>query len=162
MTRNAYWLAAALTLSLSGAAHAGGAETAGSRPASGKKPGGQVQAHATRTAELCQKQECVLDVTVSKCVVEVKPYVIVMTGKAPVKMVWRIKGGEFAKDPIRFKEAEARRIFTRASASGQEVVFNNNKKNGIWHYGIRVTEGGQECPELDPTGVNDMGSQGDP
>ena len=159
----------ACALAVSAHTHAGGNEPP--RSASTKttataptKPygGGQVQAHATRSAELCQRQECVLEVTVDKCVVQVTPYVIVMTGRAPVKMVWRIRGGEFAANPIRFKEPEARKVFERASASPREVVFDNNKRNGIWHYGIKVTDGGKECPELDPTGVNDWGAAGDP
>lgn len=147
--------AAAASLTLHAAAvSAGGAPD----PRPKVKRAMQEQPTDKRSASLCSVQECVITVSVDKCVVTADPYYIVMTGKAPVKMVWRIKGnGAFVPEAIRWKEAAGRAVFRRATTNDKEVVFENGRRNGIYHYGITVREGDTVCPELDPTGINDMG-----
>ena len=124
--------------------------------------GTQVQRVNTRKADYCDKTKCEVEITVdAKCGVTATPYALVMGGEARhhVEITWKIASGnaQFAsKDPIVFREAQAKRVFTRKHAGADEVVFDNTGAYGIYHYDVSVTQDGTTCPTLDPTGVNDM------
>jgi hypothetical protein len=120
---------------------------------------GQHQPAETRRAHFCRDRECVVTVEVDKdCVVKVDPYYLVMAGKGEMKIVWTIRGGTFARDPIRWKQAAAAEVFTfsRERSSPAQVAFTNNRKIGVFNYGVTVMRGDKTCAELDPTGINDM------
>ncbi|HET7730562.1 MAG TPA: hypothetical protein VFK48_11065 [Usitatibacter sp.] len=93
------------------------------------------------------------------CVVTVTPYFIVMTNPDPVTMVWEIRGdATFADGGIRWK-GRAARVFapSKEGSSEKTAVFTNNRSAmGIFDYGVTVKQGGRNCPELDPTGINTM------
>lgn len=132
-------------------------------PTSQSAPAGQTQPKEKQTAKACHGQRCVVTVTVSNCVVNVDPYFLVMTNRSPITVVWEISGnGSFAPNPIRWKELGAARVFSPAKATEKSVEAANSGTQGIYHYGVTVRDGGRTCPELDPTGVNDMGQVTEP
>jgi hypothetical protein len=151
------WLAAACALvALSGCASAT------------TSPGRDIQhQRITRdSAAVCTAQKCKVDIVVADdCTVEARPYYLIMVGKAPVTVTWTTsKNATFVREGIFFKEAEGRKSFARdARLSGKtEIVYENDKRDGIYHYGVRAAVGDRECPVLDPGTINDMGTQGEP
>lgn len=124
----------------------------------GNQAPGQEQPKDRQFARACHDKRCIIKVKVTNCVVEVDPYFIVMTHRDPVTMEWQISGGgTFAPDAIRWKEKAAARVFSGSKGDGKSVaVMNNRTAYGIFHYGVTVKDGGKTCPELDPTGINDM------
>ncbi len=120
----------------------------------------QVQRLNTRKADYCGASRCTVVVSVdSSCAVTVEPYALVLGGDArhEVEVTWKIDGdAQFAKDGIVFKESEGRNVFTLKQAGRDKFVFHDSGDNGIYHYGVKVVQGGHACPALDPTGINDM------
>lgn len=119
---------------------------------------GQRQPAEERKALFCAKDQCTVAVTVDKnCNVRAEPYYLVMAGNGAMTIKWTIEGGTFAPSPIRWKQAAAREVFRPTKESSpEEVAFTNNRTIGVFNYGITVRRGDKTCPELDPTGINDM------
>jgi hypothetical protein len=118
---------------------------------------GQRQPAEERKALFCPEDECKVTVRVDEnCNVRAEPYYLVMAGKGETTIVWQIKEGTFAPNPIRWKQAWAERVFTLEKSSATEIRFKNNRTIGVFNYGITVRRGDKPCPELDPTGINDM------
>ena len=118
---------------------------------------GQQQPPEKRKAEFCPKEVCTVTVNVDKeCRVTVDPYYLVMAGKGNMKITWKIEGGTFVRDSIRWKQPAAGEVFKLSKSSEKEVTFTNNRQIGLFNYGVTVTNGDKTCTELDPTGINDM------
>lgn len=145
-----------LLLATAGCAVVGG--EAGPKPGPAPAVTGQRQPPEARGAHFCPDKVCRVTVKVDdKCAVSVDPYYLVMAGKEEMTIVWTIKGeGTFAPDPVRWKQAAARSVFQRSKFAATEVAFTNNRTIGLFNYGITVKRGDKTCPELDPTGINDM------
>ena len=124
----------------------------------------QHQAITPDSSAVCTSQRCKVEIVVGDdCKVEAKPYFLIMTGKRPVTVLWQVsKNATFAQDGVYFKETLGKKVFRvdRKLSDRNEIVFVNDMKNGIYHYGVRVAVGDRECPVLDPTGVNDMVTDG--
>jgi uncharacterized membrane protein len=125
----------------------------------------QTQAVSSRKATYCGSgSTCTVTVTVdASCGVTVDPYVFVVGGTMrPVTITWKIDGNAaFHKtnttyDGIYFKELEGQKQFHVVKAGPSEIMFTDHGHAGIYHYGVKVVQGGQDCLPLDPTGVNDM------
>jgi len=120
---------------------------------------GQRQPVEERAAHFCPEKECIVTVTVKdKCVVSVDRYYLVMAGRGEMTIVWQIAGkGTFARNPIRWKQRAAESVFVPSGKPSEtRVAFTNNRTIGVFNYGITVNQGKETCPELDPTGINDM------
>ena len=132
------------------------------RPPTGKDDRIQTQRLRTNSSTVCLKQQCEVDVRVfDGCRVEVGDYYTIMVAKAPVTLTFKLHGnGDFEADGVFFKTPEGQRVFKQTKVSRNLVEFSNDKTTGVYPYGVRVRQGKQVCPVLDPTGVNDMGSDG--
>jgi hypothetical protein len=98
-----------------------------------------------------------------KCVVSVDNYYTIMVAPAPVTLEFELVGnGSFATTGgVFFKSAAGQKVFRQMpGATPTKISFRNNKTNGIYEYGVRVKQGDTACPVLDPTSINDMGSEG--
>lgn len=160
MTNKSWLLATVLLSACAACAPAPPMHTMGGKSVG--RHGIQIQQVNTRKADYCDKTKCEVEITVdANCGVTAAPYALVMGGdvRRHVEITWKITSGnaQFASmDPIVFKEAQAKKVFTPKHAGAGEVVFDNTGAFGIYHYGVTVTQGGRTCPTLDPTGVNDM------
>lgn len=155
--RNKALLPIALLLAATGCAHTRYAECPKCPKQEIPEVTGQRQPAQERKALFCPEHECKVLVRVEEnCRVRAEPYYLVMAGKGETTIVWQIKEGEFAPNPIRWKQAWAERVFTPEKSSPTEVRFKNNRTIGVFNYGIAVMQGGKACAELDPTGINDM------
>lgn len=119
---------------------------------------GQHQPAEERRAHFCPDSECRVAISVDgDCKVRADPYYLVMAGKGDMTIRWTITGGTFARDPIRWKQTAARSVFAPSKESSPtQVVVTNNRTIGLFNYGVTVRRGDKTCPELDPTGINDM------
>lgn len=149
MRKNAL-LPMALLLATAGCACIGGVEIPEAK--------GQRQPAEKRGAHFCAKEVCKVTVNVDEnCTVTVDPYYLVMAGRGNMKIEWKIEGGTFAPDSIRWKQAGAGEVlrFSREVFSPGQVTFTNNRKIGWFNYGVTVKRGDKTCSELDPTVIND-------
>ena len=121
------------------------------------------------TSSLCIKSSgCTVIVTVrNNCVISTDPYTLGMPeGFTNTVITWQIDNRSssavvFTRDGVTFKSPGAQQEFVNP-VPGTTTYQYTDKNPHIptnarrpYHYTVKVTQGGSDCPAYDPTVVND-------